>query len=305
MKRLILVYNRRSSNFWRVEKEVLTKVRNLKGWAVGKFEVADTNVDDNSARLAKILSDGDLVMAAGGDATATIAINGIMSSKAQKVRVGVLAYGNFNDTARCFGDLKFEEILKGDTQEVWPLECSVNRTHWRYGMCYFTVGMFAEACAVFDHPKTRKHLQKKRKKHMTFSLAVLAQWWVRQRRRKFLPSFTLGNSSEEFVDSKGASDYMAVNGISVAKMMKGGKWFLQDGYFLSTTGVLTKFFRLVGFMLRSIFRRIPGVESDYDQIIFKRPAKVMLQAEGEYMKLNDVELIEVRKAKKPILAIMK
>jgi hypothetical protein len=98
---------------------------------------------------------------------------------------------------------------------------------------------------------------------------------------------------------------MAVNGISVAKMMKGGKWFLQDGYFLSTTGVLTKFFRLVGFMLRSIFRRIPGVESDYDQIIFKRPAKVMLQAEGEYMKLNDVELIEVRKAKKPILAIMK
>lgn len=305
MKRLILVYNRRSSNFWRVEKEVLPKVRNLKGWALGKYEVADTDVDDNSARLAKILMDDDLVIAAGGDATATIAINGIMLSKAKNVRVGVLAYGNFNDTARCFGDLSIEEILHGDTQEVWPLECRVNGEHWRYGMCYFTIGMFAEACAVFDHPKTRKHLQKKRKKHMTFSLAVLAQWWVRQKHRKFLPAFSLGNSSDEYVESKGESDYMAVNGKTVAKMMKGGKWYLQDAYFWSTTKKLTGLFRLCGFMLRSIVKRIPGTESDFDRIIFKKPVKVMLQAEGEYKKLEDVSLIEIKKAKKPVLAVMK
>jgi hypothetical protein len=140
---------------------------------------------------------------------------------------------------------------------------------------------------------------------MAFSLAVLAQWWVRQKHRHFLPAYNLGNSTDEYVESKGESDYMAVNGISVAKMMKGGKWFLQDTYFWSTTRKLTKFFRLVGFMLRSILRRIPGTESDLDRIIFKKPAKVMLQAEGEYKKMENVELVEIQKAKKPILAVMK
>lgn len=305
MRRLILVYNRRSANFWRVERSVLAQVRELKGWAVGKFEVADTDVDDNAGRLAKVLADGDLVIAAGGDATATIVVNAAMLTKAQDVRVGVLGYGNFNDTARCFGDLKLEEVLKGETQEVWPLECRVNGEHWRYGMCYFTVGMFAEACAVFDHPRTRKHLQKRRKKHMIFSLLVLAQWWFRQRKRHFLPEFSLGNSSDEYIASKGESDYMAVNGVSVAKIMRGRKWFLQDSYFLSTTGALTKFFALVGFMLKSMLRRVPGTESDLDRIIFAKPAKVMLQAEGEYQKMSDVKVIEVQKAAKPLLVVMK
>ena len=78
---------------------------------VGKFEVADTDVDDNSHRLAKVFRDDDLVIAAGGDGTATIAINGIMLSDAKNVRIGVLGFGNFNDTARSFGDVKFEDII--------------------------------------------------------------------------------------------------------------------------------------------------------------------------------------------------
>jgi len=271
---------------------------------VGKFEVADTDVDDNAARLAKIIHDDDLVVSAGGDATATIAVNGIMLADAQNARLGVIGFGNFNDTARSFGFLRLEEILKGDAVEVWPLECKVNKEHWRYGMCYFTVGMFAEACAVFDQPKTRKALQGGRKRTI-YSLWVLAKWWLKQRKKHQLPDFMLGNSSEEFVECKNKSDYMAVNSQTVAKMMRGGKFFYQKDAFLSYNGQMTKFFRLCGMMLKSIFHRIPGTESDYDCLVFTEPAKMMIQAEGEYKKLENVEVIEIAKAKKPLLVMIK
>ena len=304
MKRLIIVYNPRSSHYVRVQRDVLAKARKLQGWMIGKFEVADTDVDDNSHRLAKIFHDDDLVISAGGDGTATIAMNGIMLSEAKNVRLGVLGFGNFNDMARSFGNLKFEDIIKGDAKRVWPLECKINRGHWRYGMCYFTIGMFAEACAVFDHPKTRKALQSGRKRTF-FSLGVLIHWWLKQHRKKWLPRFVLGNSSDEFVECEGASDYMAINGKTVAKLMRGGKFYLQKDSFLSFNGKMSKFFRLAFMMTRSVFRRIPGTESDYDCLVFPKPAKIMMQAEGEYKKLDGVELVEISKSKKPLLAVMK
>ena len=304
MKRLIIVYNPRSSHFAKVEQEVLSKARALKGWAVGKFEVAETNVDENAQRLSKLLVDNDLVIAAGGDGTATIAVNGIMLSSAKNVRLGVQGFGNFNDTARCFGFTKFEEIIKGDAKEVWPLECMINKEHWRYGMCYFTIGMFAEACAAFDHPKTRKKLQKGNKRTM-FSLKVLVKWWLRQRRKHQLPNFALGGASGEYIECKHKSDYMAVNSKTVAKMMKGGKYYLSKDGFLSYNGQMTKFFRLCLMMSKSILRRIPGTESDYDCLVFPKPAKMMVQAEGEYHKFADVEIVEISKAEKPLLAIVK
>lgn len=306
MRRLILVYNRRSSSFWRVEKEALAPARELKAWAIGKFEIAKTNVDDNAKRLARVLKDGDLVIAAGGDATATIVVNGVMLSKAKNVRVGAMPFGNFNDVARSLGSLKFEDIIKGDAQEVWPLECRVNGNHWRYGMCYFTAGMFAEACAVFDEPKVRARLKKKKRRHhLLFSLKTLVLWWLKRRKNEFLGDFVLGNSSEEYINCVRTTDYMAVNGKTVAKMMRGGKWYLQDDYFLSATGKLRHLPKIGWFMARSIVKRVPGVESDYDRLVFKTPTNLMLQAEGEYKRLENVRLIEVKKAEKPILAIMK
>lgn len=304
MKRLIIVYNPRSSHYKRVQTEVLAKARKLKGWMIGKYEVADTDVDDNAHRLAKIFRDNDLVISVGGDGTANIAINGIMLSTAKNVRIGVLGMGNFNDAARSFGWPKFEDIIKGDAREVWPLECRINRKHWRYGMCYFTIGMFAEACAVFDHPKTRKALQSGRRRTI-FSLGVLIQWWLRQRRKHWLPRFVLGNSSDEFVECPGASDYMAVNGKTVARLMRGGKYFLQNESFLSYNGRMNKFFRLAWMMAQSILHRVPGTESDYDCLAFPKPAKIMIQAEGEYKKLEGVERVEILKSKKPLLVVMK
>lgn len=305
MKRVVIVYNPRSSHYKRISRDVIAVLQQHKDWQVAKYEIEPIDVNENAANLAAVLHDGDLVISAGGDGTASASLNGVMVTKAKNVRFSVLGFGNFNDMARSFGEPKLEEILEGDATEVWPLECLVNGKHWRFGMCYFTAGMFAEACPVFDHPKTR-HALRRGNKRVTFSMGVLARWWLKCHKNHFLPEeFGLGDSSREFVRRAGMSDYLAVNGLSVARIMKGGDWFKKPDTFLSSTAQLTKFWKLVSFMLRSVFKRVPGAESDYDCLGFKKPANIMVQAEGEYMRMTGVKTLEVRKAKHSVLAVMK
>lgn len=306
MKRLFVVYNPKSSHFALVKRDILDKLRDMPGAMVGKFEVDTTlNVDENARHLARILTTGDLVIAAGGDGTASIAINGIMMSRAQNVKLGVIGYGNFNDVSRSFGNLKLEDILKGSTKKVYPMECKINGKFWRYGMCYFTIGMFAEACAVFDAPRTRKTLRKGGRKTI-YSLTTLVKWWFKNRKNQFMPeSFHLGGASEEFIECKKISDYMAVNGRTVAKIMKGSDWFTRETGFLSMTGQMTKFRKLTPMMMRSVFKRIPGTESEYDCLVFPEASKIMIQAEGEYKKFAGVRTVEIAKSEKPLLVVAK
>lgn len=305
MKRLVIVYNSRSSHYKDVEEDVIEPSRHLRGWMVARFEVAQVGVDENAHRLAKILQDDDLVIAAGGDGTASVAINGVMLTHAENVRIGVMGYGNFNDVARSFGNMSFEEIVKSDATEVWPLNCAVNGKHWRYAMCYVTVGMFANACAVFDEPKTRKTLRKGGKRTV-YSLFALLGWWFRQHRKTvFLPDFALGDASGDTLDKSNLSDYLAINSLSVAKIMKGEKMITKRKEFLSSMGRLTRFWKMVGFMLKSVFKKVPADVTEYDSLLFEKPAELMLQAEGEYVKLDKVSKIEICKSNRPLRAVMK
>ena len=310
MKRLMIVYNPRSSKFGRVRDEVIDESRGLEGWVVGKYEVLDTNVDDNAEKLAKVLNDGDLVVAAGGDATATIALNGAMLSRTKDVKLGVLGYGYFNDMARTLGARSLREIVAiteggsgGRVAEAWGLECLVNGKHWRWGMCYFTAGLFAESTVIFDQRDNRRGLRTGRK-GMFYSIWLLAGWYFKHRKQRFLADFTLQGSGIER-RFEGMTDYVAVNGRTVARMMRGGRWFLDDRKFLGEVRNFRSFWSLVWFMARSILVRIPGKKTRRDVLSFDEPAKVMIQAEGEYKKFEGVKMVEVRKAEKPIKVVLR
>ena len=80
-RRVFLVYNPRSSKANFVKEQVASPLRDIPGVMFGKYEVKPTDVDDNAEQLSKILMDGDIVIAAGGDGTATIGLNGVMLSK--------------------------------------------------------------------------------------------------------------------------------------------------------------------------------------------------------------------------------
>ena len=307
--RVVLIYNPRSSKAKQVEQEVLEPFRKqIEAGSfpltLAKYEVKPTDVDDNALQLSRILLDDDVVLTAGGDGTATIGLNGAMLSE-KNVYFHALPFGNFNDMPRALRKASDPE------KKIYPLEALVNGEHYRYAACYFTIGMFAESTEIFDKPAQRKHLQKG-KKSLIYSVRQLAGWYFKNKKRDFIPTFKLVRKivawkrNDKFLsapkevetETQDISDYMAVNGVSVAKVMRGGEWYTTRSEFLSTTRVLTKFFKLAGFMMKSILFGIPGKLSVNDKLIFDRPAEIEIQAEGEYRRLKNVSEIEIRKTGK-------
>ena len=292
-KRVILVFNPRSSKYIRVRNEVLDPLMKKEGILLGKFEVEPTNVDENAARLARILEDDDLVVTAGGDGTATIGLNGVVQSK-KAVKFAVLPYGNFNDTARLLGCRNIDEILDGKTREIYPLVAEIDGRIWRRATCYFTIGMLAESTEAFDQPSTRKSLRKG-KQGMFFSIWTLFTWWRRNRKHEFLPKEVFGKKT----------DILAVNGKSVAKIMKGDpKTAFSKDKFIASIQNLRGFWGIAVFMIKSIIYRVPGERKRALKIDFGKRTKVEIQAEGEYV-TKAMTTLKIYKSNEPVIMVMR
>ena len=325
MKRLLVVYNLKSSRFKDVEREVLVNLRNLNGYMIGKYEIQRIGVDKNVEQFAKLVEDGDLVLSVGGDATGVIAANGVLKS-GKDATLAVLPYGNFNDLARTLGTKKLDDVLKGKTCKMWPLEILVDGKHYRYATCYTTIGMTAEAVELFDDSKVRKGLQKGHKSSWR-SYILLMKWYFKNRHKKqFIPSFRLNGKPQhkktsdyaavsgrsmcrvmkggELMDKK-TSDYAAVNGRRMCRVMKGNDSFLTAKKFRHMTGKLVNFWHLTVLMTRSILKKVPGRDTNGDVLEFVKPSTVEVQAEGEYQIFTNISKIEVKKSDKPLKVIMK
>ncbi|MDO4747001.1 MAG: diacylglycerol kinase family protein [Candidatus Saccharibacteria bacterium] len=300
MKRTLIVYNPRSSRYADVRTEVIDKVSKLKGHLIGKYEVTPTNLDDNIAKLAKLLKDDDLIISAGGDATGIIASNAILKSS-KDVTLAALPYGNFNDLARTLGTKTLDDIMKSDSRitNYYPLEIFVDGKFFRYATCYVTIGMTAEAVQIYDSPKMRAKLKSGFGRKIS-SYTNLAGWYFKHRHKHiFIPEFKLNG----VLQPAKTTDYAAVNGRSMARVMKGGEDYRDPTHFRHETDRLANFFRLAKLMLRSIFSRIPGTPTEGDILEFAHPANVTLQAEGESIKLEGINKIEIRKSKKCLKTI--
>lgn len=304
MRKLILVYNSGASHYVAVRSEVIEQVWKIPGWMVGKFEVKKTAVDENAELLAQMLRDGDLVVSAGGDGTAAVALNGVMLA-GKNVALGVLGYGNFNDMAGMLGVKRpveygdeylggvreiVEKFERDELKEIYPLEVIVDGKHWRWAACYVTMGLLAEATQAMNEKRVRKKL-KTGKQGVGFSLFVALKWFLRNRRRQFLPEEIKMNG--KMAPSR-TTDYLAVNGPRLAKVMKGGKWYLDAEKFGSVTRRLSGFWRMVGFGLRSVVFGIKLSDSEGDAIEFGEPTEVVVQAEGESEKMKILRM-EARK----------
>lgn len=292
MKRLVVVYNPRSTKQAAIRERVLTELRGLKGYLVGKYEVKGAPLEQNARDLAKILTDGDLVLAVGGDGTATMVLNAVLDSK-RDVTMAELAHGNFNDLGKMMGvDGGVGDVVRqfeaGETQTVYPLEVKIDGRHWRYALGYVTVGMFAASTAVFEEPKVRKKL-KTGKTGRVFAIWTLMKWYFKHRKGEILPGFRLNGEQ-----MRRMTDYLAVNGPRMGGVMKGSDWYLKEGEFGSGAFRLRRLVGLLRFMLGSMTKGVPLVETKGDKLEFDEMTEVMIQGEGEFAKVKG-KCIEIRK----------
>lgn len=293
MQRIIIVYNPRSTRAERVTDEVLKRARELNGVMVGRFLVEKAPIVENAKRLARMLTDGDIIVTAGGDGTTEVGVNAIcMAGKA--VRMGVLPYGNFNDVARMFGLKKLDEVLTARTEKVYPMMMSVNGRIYQYGLGYFTVGMFAQSTEIFERKNVRKKLRTQSGR-LVYSIWQLRKWYFQNREKAILPEFVLNGKK-----MKGVTDYLAVNGQTAARVMKGGEYYLRKNEFLSATGELKSFWKLMNFMVKSMTSGVPGKVAKKDVLKFVEPATIVVQSEGEYEKIVNVKEMEFCKGDKVI-----
>ncbi|MCP9460126.1 MAG: acylglycerol kinase family protein, partial [Candidatus Nanosyncoccus sp. P13S_S20_bin.18.1] len=200
--RVILVCNRKSTGYKRVEKEVVTTLREFilqqKGITFLRFDVESPTLEENAKRLANLIGDGDVVLVAGGDGTAGIGVNGIMQS-GKDAKFYVIPYGNFNDII---------QILRSNSgKKVFPIEALIDGKHFRYALAYFTLGMMAESTKIFDDEKVRRKLRKS-KFNLIFSLKTLLMWFFVNRKKDYIT-----------IDGQKYSDILVVNGKNVARLM--------------------------------------------------------------------------------------
>ena len=279
--RVILVCNRKSTGYKRVEKEVVMPLREFilkqKGITFLRFDVESPTLEENAKRLANLIGDGDVVLVAGGDGTAGIGVNGIMQS-GKAAKFYVIPYGNFNDI--------IQELRGNSGKQVYPIEALIDGKHFRYALAYFTVGMMAESTKIFDDEKVRRKLRKS-KFNLIFSLKTLLMWFFVNRKKDYIT-----------IDGQKYSDILVVNGKNVARLMKGGEYYLGET-FLYTEQRLNNFFAMVFFMLQAMFSGIPGKKLKNKRIRFEEKQRIFIQSEGEYKDLV-VQEISFLKSKKSI-----
>ncbi|MBQ3441545.1 hypothetical protein IJG27_04560 [Candidatus Saccharibacteria bacterium] len=326
MPHLIIVYNPNSSNYRRVKKDILSKKEELfADYNIDEYTIKKIGFENNVKNLEKEIKDDDLLLALGGDATAAITANAILES-GKSATLAVLPYGNFNDLARTLGTMKLSDLdfhrrvtrMEGVPRELqrvgeenarqdpssaklYPLEIYVDGKFWRYATCYVTIGMTAEAVELFDAPKFRKYMKKGHKSSWRSYLA-LAKWYFKNRHKKiFLPEFTINQKPTV----KNASDYAALSGKSMCRVMKGGDDWKKPYIFRSAALKTVSFPRLFSLMAKSILFRTPGTDTKGDLLEFKDLATVELQAEGEYQIFENIKKIEIKKGNKCLKVVTK
>ena len=302
--RVVIVINSRSSQAKRIETEVLTPIKNaifkrnsiqdsnIQNVTLMQYGVAPTNVDDNAKKLAECLMDGDILITLGGDGTATIGVNAAFLS-GKKVKYYTLPFGNFNDIART--------VREARGNRVYGLEAKVDDEHFRFALCYFTVGMLAESTEIFDESKIRKKLRRKHGR-LWYSLIVLFKWFMKNHHKKFIPRFYYEiDGSRTKVEKKQVSDVIILNGASMAKVLRGGDYYLGDK-FLMRCASLQSLFLMSWFMLRGFFG-VKGEQCRLMRLIFEEKEElqqVEIQAEGEYKRIKKMQSIEFKKTKEAL-----
>lgn len=293
--RLVIAHNPHSSRARSVQSLVFKRLDDA-GYDYTIIEVRQASLADNVDRLRHEIKSDDVIICASGDGSAHAVAHSILASDQPNVKVGFLAFGNFNDMARTFTDRAHQRDPVAMLQsfrhvELFPLSIFADGQFIRHAMLYATFGWTARAAARFDQPTVRQKITNGGAGLMK-NIWRLGIFYMQSRRDHFLPEFKY-----QGVLQARTTDILCVNGPSLARVFRSTGRYHQTGKFLYKRLDVSRLLANVPFLVSAVCGHLPGEPISEFDCRFAQSIDLPLQCDGEVVELHDVSRITVSKSK--------
>lgn len=283
---LVVITNPHSTSASRTQREVhdvLDYVRVRYIPVETRFPQANDNIRDIEDRLP----DWARVISAAGDGTAEQVANAALDKPG--IKIGVLPYGNYNDTAHAHID-KIQGVLDliyaEHTVDRHPVSLDVDGVHETHAFSYMTLGLLARIAAGFDDKRSRERMQSADRLERVmrrYGQAALDYW---RNRNYTLPDFSVDGRKVEH----STTDITIANNPHVAGLLHLPDTYFDKPYFgVRTDLTITRPRDILGFGIPALRGRDVLDRATQMRIVFEAVAQsVPIQVGGEYKALEDV-----------------
>jgi hypothetical protein len=307
--RLVVVCNPKSSRFPIVQRRVFARLDRA-GLPYQQYEFGHERYGDAIVHLARFLQPSDTVLVAAGDGTANSVLQAVRQSTAPNVRVGFLAFGNFNDAAHNFGRglhgfRRYNPlqnplyVLRNSTiQPIYPLVVE-RGGETKAALISISLGWTAFVAAEFDS-KLRDTLRH------SISHLVTSLWHMLLLHRRTARQYQLPAMHRNYRPiHRRETDVLCINSRSFAGIMRTGDSYGVGDTFLLRGFDARSFWRSLPFIVWSVlFGRMRGQAVASCHIAFMNTEnEYHVQVDGEPITwLSDQPLV-VRKSSRPIMVL--
>jgi len=283
-RRLVVIHNPNSTDARHVRHGVFDRLVEA-GESFETIQTRYTTTQANTNDIAEQLRDGDTVISAAGDGTASQVANAVLQSGVD-AEIGFLPYGNFNDLALTHMRPKDSviDLLHADTAELQPLAVYLDGQLWRYAPGYLTIGWTAIAAGQFDDLTSRGALSAApRSLKLIRSIAQLADSYAKHR-NTHLPPF----ETTEYTHNDGrVTDILAINSPRVAHIVRSDRAFYDGPTFGYKEVDISKVLPNLAFGAQALAGHAALAPVSDVSIRFDSPAHGLpVQTEGEFARVN-------------------
>ena len=281
---LVIVTNPNSTKAKSVEAEVLYPLEE-NGIDFTRFITRFHSAGDNVKDFLDRLPENSKVISAAGDGTAEQLATAALQKEG--LSLGILPYGNYNDTALSHMD-KNQTVLdfvKDDVQHVdrKPMTIEVNGEHVSETFSYATFGLTAHIAAGFhdgasrERMRTASPLQRSILRYGQAGLGYLKYGDT-------LPDFRVDDGETQ----SGRTDLAFSNNPTVARLLRFNDTYFNKDYFGARTDLNMKSVHdLATFGLPSLFGKAPLDRADAMRVKFEQTARQLpFQSGGEYQEID-------------------
>lgn len=305
-ERILVVHNTKSTRAKQVKEGVFDRLDDA-GVDYVPIQTISPNFKDNVDYLCEQIRDGDTVVSAAGDGTGSQIQNAILAGGKDSVRLGFLGYGNFNDLAHAYNGHRMGRdvmaLISEDASlvDVYPLDISVNGSHWRFAPGYATAGWTAKAASGFGDVAFREKMKNMPEAlKLAASMGHLALDYF-QNRNRYLQKF---HTSESPVVRRAVTDVIALNNPVMARLLcLARRPYIGDEFAYKELDVSSVLKNVPYLMSTVLGGDMPSRSTDGVELIFEQPSVVPIQTEGEFAELSNVRSIHFGKSKSSVSVI--